>query len=58
MQGCYLALTLSEGKDKIREISQNMTYMELSVHPTYMDEFISACFIPHTNMNLFPSLES
>lgn len=58
MQGCYLALTLSEGKDKIHEISQNMTYMELSVHPTYMDEFISACFIPHTNMNLFPSLEN
>lgn len=58
MQGCYLALTLTEGKDKIREISQNMTYMELSVHPTYMDEFISACFIPHTNMSLFPSLEN
>jgi uncharacterized 2Fe-2S/4Fe-4S cluster protein (DUF4445 family) len=56
MQGCYLALTLTEGKDKIREISQNMTYMELSVHPTYMDEFISACFIPHTNMKLFPSV--
>jgi uncharacterized 2Fe-2S/4Fe-4S cluster protein (DUF4445 family) len=57
MQGCYLALTLSEGKDKICEISQNMTYMELSVHPTYMDEFIAACFIPHTNINLFPSLK-
>ncbi|MGL4606779.1 MAG: corrinoid activation/regeneration protein AcsV [Eubacteriaceae bacterium] len=58
MQGCYLALTLTEGKEKIHEISQNMTYMELSVHPTYMDEFISACFIPHTNMSLFPSLEN
>jgi uncharacterized 2Fe-2S/4Fe-4S cluster protein (DUF4445 family) len=57
MQGCYLALTLTEGKDTIREISRNMTYMELSVYPTYMDEFISACFIPHTNMNLFPSLQ-
>lgn len=57
MQGCYLALTLTEGKDMIREISRNMTYMELSVHPKYMDEFISACFIPHTNMNLFPSLQ-
>lgn len=58
MQGCYLALTLSEGKDKIREIAKNMTYMELSVHPTYMDEFIAACFIPHTNMKLFPSLKN
>lgn len=57
MQGCYLALTLSEGKDKIQDIAKNMTYMELSVHPKYMDEFIAACFIPHTNMNLFPSLK-
>ncbi|MBC3795756.1 corrinoid activation/regeneration protein AcsV [Acetobacterium tundrae] len=57
MQGCYLALTLTEGKDKIREISKNMTYMELSVYPSYMDEFISACFIPHTNLKLFPSVE-
>jgi len=57
MQGCYLALTLSEGKDKIKEISKNMTYMELSVHPKYMDEFIAACFIPHTNLDLFPSLK-
>ncbi|MEG0310835.1 MAG: ASKHA domain-containing protein, partial [Eubacterium sp.] len=38
-------------------IAQNMTYMELSVHPTYMDSFISACFIPHTDMSLFPSLQ-
>ena len=44
-------------KDKIKEISKNMTYMELSVHPKYMDEFIAACFIPHTNLNLFPSLK-
>lgn len=57
MQGCYLALTLAEGKEKIAEIGQNMTYMELSVHPSYMDAFISACFIPHTDMSLFPSLQ-
>lgn len=58
MQGCYLALTLNEGKEKIEELSQNMTYMELSVHPAYMDAFISACFIPHTDITLFPSLQN
>lgn len=57
MQGCYLALTLNEGKEKIAEIASNMTYMELSVHPSYMDAFISACFIPHTDLSLFPSLQ-
>lgn len=56
MQGCYLALTLAEGRDKIAEIASNMTYMELSVHPSYMDAFVSACFIPHTDLSLFPSL--
>lgn len=56
MQGSYLALTLNEGKEKIAELANNMTYVELSVDPGYMDAFISACFIPHTDMSLFPSL--
>ena len=56
MQGCYLALTLNEGKAKISELASNMTYVELSVDPGYMDAFISACFIPHTDLSLFPSL--
>jgi len=33
-----------------------MTYVELSSEPGYMDEFISACFLPHTNSGLFPSV--
>ena len=33
-----------------------MTYLELSTGPTYMDEFVGACFIPHTDTNLFPSV--
>jgi hypothetical protein len=32
-----------------------MTYMELSSNPGYMDEFVAACFLPHTNAALFPS---
>lgn len=31
-----------------------MTYMELSTVPTYMDEFVGACFIPHTDASMFP----
>jgi hypothetical protein len=34
-----------------------MTYLELSNEPTYMDEFVACCFIPHTDATLFPSLE-
>ena len=30
--------------------------MELSTTPGYMDEFVAACFLPHTNASLFPSV--
>jgi len=41
---------------KTYELASNMTYLELSTVPTYMDEFVGACFIPHTETSLFPSV--
>ncbi len=32
-----------------------MTYVELLTHPGYMDNFVAACFIPHTDLSRFPS---
>ena len=32
-----------------------MTYLELSTEPKYMEEFVAARFLPHTNKELFPS---
>jgi hypothetical protein len=32
--------------------------MELSVNPGYMDSFIAACFLPHTNDKLFPTAQA
>jgi hypothetical protein len=34
-----------------------MTYFDLMNHPGYMEEFIRASFIPHTDLTLFPSVE-
>jgi len=33
-----------------------MTYIELSVHPEFMNEFIAALFLPHTDVELFPTV--
>ena len=55
LAGAY-AMTLSDAADeKIHELAQGMTYLELSTHPGYMDEFVAACFLPHTDAGLFPS---
>ena len=57
LAGAY-AMVLSEpAEEKVYELAKNMTYMELSTTPGYMDEFVSACFIPHTNANLFPNVK-
>lgn len=42
---------------KVRELSTSMTYLELSSEPNYMDAFIAASFLPHTDAALFPSAQ-
>ena len=56
--GSYLALISKDAKNKLIDIGNEMTYVELSVYPTYMDEFISACFLPHTNIEQFPTVKA
>ncbi len=55
LTGAY-AMTVSEqAREKCAELAANMTYLELSTYPGYMDSFVAACFLPHTNASLFPN---
>ncbi|MDD3217962.1 MAG: corrinoid activation/regeneration protein AcsV [Lachnospiraceae bacterium] len=56
LSGAYSMLLSTQAERKTYEIARNMTYMELSTVPTYMDEFVACCFIPHTDSGLFPSV--
>jgi uncharacterized 2Fe-2S/4Fe-4S cluster protein (DUF4445 family) len=56
LSGAYLMLLSTQAERKTYELASNMTYMELSTVPTYMDEFVGACFIPHTDTTLFPDV--
>ena len=38
------------------KIANSMTYFDLMSHSGYMDEFIRANFLPHTDLSLFPSV--
>lgn len=58
LSGAYCMLISKEAERKTYDIASNMTYLELSTVPGYMDEFVAACFIPHTDSTLFPSVES
>ena len=55
LTGAY-AMVMSDGAiEKCAEVAANMTYLELSTYPGYMDSFVAACFLPHTDSRLFPN---
>ena len=56
LTGAYNMVLSRQAEEKVYELSHNMTYMELSTDPGYMDEFVAACFLPHTDTSLFPSV--
>ncbi|MDO4261651.1 MAG: corrinoid activation/regeneration protein AcsV [Eubacteriales bacterium] len=57
LTGAYNMTLSVQAEEKVHELAHNMTYMELSTDPSYMDEFVAACFLPHTNTDLFPSVK-
>jgi uncharacterized 2Fe-2S/4Fe-4S cluster protein (DUF4445 family) len=55
--GAKTALLSIEAYQKSTEVASSMTYFDLMANPRYMDEFISANFLPHTDIEKFPSVE-
>ncbi len=55
--GAYLCLLSEQMRREAEEIASKMTYMELSVSRGFMDEYMSALFLPHTDMDLFPTVK-
>ena len=56
LTGAYIALLSREHRRKLAEIAARMTYIDLSSDPRYMDSYVQAMFLPHTDLNRFPSV--
>ena len=54
LAGAYAMVLSDQANEKVEELAQNMTYVELSTHLGYMDNFVAACFLPHTDSWRFP----
>jgi uncharacterized 2Fe-2S/4Fe-4S cluster protein (DUF4445 family) len=53
--GARMALLSADARRRAAEVAAKMTYRELSVDPAFMDEYVSAMFLPHTDGGRFPS---
>lgn len=58
LQGAKKVLLYKDKMTELKRITQMMTHLELSNHPQYMDYYMAALFLPHTQEDLFPSLRS
>ncbi len=55
--GAYLCLLSEELRRESEHIASKMTYMELSASAGFMDEYMSAMFLPHTDISRFPTVK-
>ncbi|MGB9858824.1 MAG: ASKHA domain-containing protein [Moorellaceae bacterium] len=56
LKGALRVLLCREAWQEALEIGRKMAYLELSAGNLFMEEFVSALFLPHTNLELFPSV--
>jgi uncharacterized 2Fe-2S/4Fe-4S cluster protein (DUF4445 family) len=54
--GAYMALLSYQARQEIDRISRGMTYLELSADNTFYDAFTAALFLPHTEIDRFPTV--
>lgn len=57
IMGAYYGLLCDRLRHEAEEIAKKMTYIELSASRSFMDEYMSALFLPHTNLNAFPTVK-
>lgn len=56
IRGAYMALLRRDVRAHLTRVAGMMTYLELSADNSFYDAFTSALFLPHTDMNRFPSV--
>lgn len=57
IEGANIALLNRRKRKVLDEIARTMAYVELNAEPSFMDEYTRACFLPHTDLALFPMVE-
>jgi len=54
--GARMALVSEEAMETVEKLASQMAYFDLMQNARFMEEFVAANFLPHTNMEEFPSL--
>jgi uncharacterized 2Fe-2S/4Fe-4S cluster protein (DUF4445 family) len=55
--GAKMGILSSEAMDKAYLIANKMTYVDLSTNSSFMNNYSASLFIPHTDIEMFPSVK-
>jgi uncharacterized 2Fe-2S/4Fe-4S cluster protein (DUF4445 family) len=55
--GANIALINRRERKTLDEIASRIAYIELNAEPSFMDEYTSSTFLPHTDLTLFPVVQ-
>jgi len=58
LMGARMSALTNRIRLDVAEVTKKMTNFELSETPSYMDHYVAALFLPHTDMNRFPKLKA
>ncbi|BBO85410.1 ferredoxin [Desulfosarcina ovata subsp. sediminis] len=58
LMGAKMSSLTNRIRRDVVEVTRNMTNFELSETPSYMDNYVAALFLPHTDLNHFPRLKT
>jgi uncharacterized 2Fe-2S/4Fe-4S cluster protein (DUF4445 family) len=58
LSGATAMLCHPQARECVNEIARRITYLELNVDPAYMSEYTAALFLPHTDLNRFPTVKA
>jgi uncharacterized 2Fe-2S/4Fe-4S cluster protein (DUF4445 family) len=56
VRGAYIALLDRDARARLNDIAGRMTYLELSADNQFYEAFMSAMFLPHTDLAKFPTI--
>ena len=58
LMGAKMSALTNRIRRDVVEVTRKMTNFELSETPSYMDNYVAALFLPHTDLNQFPRLKT
>jgi uncharacterized 2Fe-2S/4Fe-4S cluster protein (DUF4445 family) len=58
LMGAKMSCLTNRIRKDVVDVTRRMTNFELSETPSFMDNYVAALFLPHTDMNQFPNLKA